>query len=514
MKKTILAAAASLAVIIPTALHADLNKQMDQMFGTMSNVTAPGASMGARRGVISGGSIYQRTPQMNANLYNVSGPRLDIGPCGDIDMTAGSFSFISKDEFVQLARNIAANAKGYAFTLALASICPTCEDQVANLREALQKMNIAALDSCQFAQDMLGRPNVSPTAMDGIVDKGIKSITTAIGDGPDSFFSFGTRESAAVSASEEAKKRAQEAGVTGNALLQSLKKQRFSSWANFNNINNNDYLSQIMSITGTVIVRLPESTTSTTQEDLANTPPEVQYVEPTITFIDLFEGTLNQDGLNGPGKRVVKVFDCQTDLDVDGNLPQDACVGTQGNGSNLPSIKTREIELIGFRSRVQRILIGQPDNNIPGLVQKIGGQYTLPLTPEEEAFIGLIPEYAAMITRMGKRSPSAAVEFAKRTSDAFALDLLTSYMDEVFRNVQQAVQITRGPHQVAIMTNIKSAKDAATAEREKLAKAGQSVVQLAATYNAYFNVTDKPTSPIETRAPAQAGDAAQPVISP
>ena len=94
--------------------HAGLQEKMDSMFGEMSNITNPGVFETQRRGVISGGSIYVRNPMMTTSLVNLQTPSWKAG-CGGIDLFGGSFSFINADQFVQLLRTVAANAKGYAF---------------------------------------------------------------------------------------------------------------------------------------------------------------------------------------------------------------------------------------------------------------------------------------------------------------------------------------------------------------------------------------------------------------
>lgn len=43
-----------------TPVRADLSAQMDQLFGSLVNVTAPTAHWGQRRGVLSGGSVVAR----------------------------------------------------------------------------------------------------------------------------------------------------------------------------------------------------------------------------------------------------------------------------------------------------------------------------------------------------------------------------------------------------------------------------------------------------------------------
>lgn len=94
--------------------RADLQEQMDDMFGSMLNFNNPTAYQGQRRGVLSGGSLYLRNRIMNPNLITLTPPSWK-GGCGGIDLYAGSFSFISADEFMQLLRAVAANAPGYAF---------------------------------------------------------------------------------------------------------------------------------------------------------------------------------------------------------------------------------------------------------------------------------------------------------------------------------------------------------------------------------------------------------------
>ena len=48
-----------LLALLPTKAHADLQQEMDAMFGTMTNATSPTAHLGQRRGVISAGDECQ-----------------------------------------------------------------------------------------------------------------------------------------------------------------------------------------------------------------------------------------------------------------------------------------------------------------------------------------------------------------------------------------------------------------------------------------------------------------------
>ena len=82
---------------------------MTNMFDTMLNHTAPTAHLGQRRGVLTGGSVNARNRIMNESLWHFVPPSFDAG-CGGIDLFAGSFSFISAEQFQNLLRAIAANA--------------------------------------------------------------------------------------------------------------------------------------------------------------------------------------------------------------------------------------------------------------------------------------------------------------------------------------------------------------------------------------------------------------------
>ena len=126
--KRILASLLAVAVATaPTlARPADLNAEMQAMFndlGALGNVTAPGAFRGQAMNLYTGGSFMMRSPGRNYSLADVQLPSLRAG-CGGIDLFGGSFSFINKQQFVALLRNIGSNAVGYAFKLALQSISP------------------------------------------------------------------------------------------------------------------------------------------------------------------------------------------------------------------------------------------------------------------------------------------------------------------------------------------------------------------------------------------------------
>ena len=119
------------------------------------NYTKPQSYQGQRAGFATGGSLYIRTKQRNAQLASIQLPSIRAG-CGGIDIFGGAFSFISKEELVQLMRGIAQNAAGFAFELALKSMSPAVQDVVAELRDLVERVNSMNINSCEAGQQLVG----------------------------------------------------------------------------------------------------------------------------------------------------------------------------------------------------------------------------------------------------------------------------------------------------------------------------------------------------------------------
>jgi hypothetical protein len=95
------------------------------------------------------GNITTRIHQPNTpDLVGFSAPSVKAG-CGGIDFYAGSFSLISGDEVVQMARGIAQGAAPYFFNLAISSICAGCGAAMQDLSNRLNELNQFAKASCQ-----------------------------------------------------------------------------------------------------------------------------------------------------------------------------------------------------------------------------------------------------------------------------------------------------------------------------------------------------------------------------
>ena len=158
----------ALSLTSPVAMPAGLSDMLNEQFNTMSNITMPDVFETQRRGVLSGGSIATRSKIVNTQVVSMVPPGWKAG-CGGIDLFAGSFSFINGDQFVQLLRSIASNAAGYAFQVALSTVCEQCMTWISSLQKSMQALNQFAGNSCQLAQGIV---NQATDGMDFVDWKG------------------------------------------------------------------------------------------------------------------------------------------------------------------------------------------------------------------------------------------------------------------------------------------------------------------------------------------------------
>ena len=136
---------------------ADVESDMNDFFDgvNLTNVTRPGVYEGQSAGYYTGGSLFMRVPQRNYSLLDIQWPRARAG-CGGIDLFAGGFTFINRDELVNLLRNVGSAAVSYAFLLALRTITPQIASTVEQLQEWAQRFNVGNINSCEAARNLIG----------------------------------------------------------------------------------------------------------------------------------------------------------------------------------------------------------------------------------------------------------------------------------------------------------------------------------------------------------------------
>ena len=151
--------AALLIAALPfQAVSADVGSSMDNFLsdvGGAANVTGPTAFQGQAAGYYSLGNVWTRYPQKTTNIANLQLPRARAG-CGGIDIFAGSFSFINASEIVAMLKAVANNAVGFAFSLAIDTVCPECSKIMQEFSQKAQLMNNLNINSCEMAQGLVG----------------------------------------------------------------------------------------------------------------------------------------------------------------------------------------------------------------------------------------------------------------------------------------------------------------------------------------------------------------------
>lgn len=132
---------------------ASMQEVFDQI-NARGNVTQPTAIQGQTMNYMTGGSLFMRTPNTTYNLAAITPPSTNAG-CGGIDLYMGGFSFVNKEQFVAMLKNIGSNALGYGFKLALQNLCPTCDNVLQALQSASQQINRMNIDSCEAAKGIV-----------------------------------------------------------------------------------------------------------------------------------------------------------------------------------------------------------------------------------------------------------------------------------------------------------------------------------------------------------------------
>jgi len=156
MKRLLATLFLSSALCFPAS--ANMQASLEKAFSTLGmahNVTPEGGWQDQSGGFYSGGSVFARGKVHQAELASLQMPHYRAG-CGGIDLFLGGFSFINAQEFTALLRNIGANASGYAFNLALATVTPQIKSVLDDLLARVQNMTNQSINSCEAAASLVG----------------------------------------------------------------------------------------------------------------------------------------------------------------------------------------------------------------------------------------------------------------------------------------------------------------------------------------------------------------------
>lgn len=319
-KRTILAVSVALSGLFASSANAaDISSQLDSMFGSMSNTTSAGDYHSITRDGYTGGGFVLRNKLRTLTPVAIDLPSAS-GGCGGIDLFGGSFSFINAEQFVQMLRNIAANAAGLAFQLALNAMDAVLDNAISKMQAVIQQMNDLTVNSCQLAKGLLvdtasafgesAKMSVSSQLSSGGITDQFKAMWGSAGGGE-----------APENTQDDAGKR-KPCGDYGNLMWCLLQNGQFSSQFEGSEQQQKEL---VMSLTGTIIVgkglgkdkdgsatksviRLAPLATSTVLNSVINGDPEFQMWS-CVGQTETCEGPVQQTiGLNGVANTINNFF--------------------------------------------------------------------------------------------------------------------------------------------------------------------------------------------------------------
>lgn len=442
------------AVLVGTAVpaEADMQGEMNTMFGSLVNTTSPGVYNTQTRGVLSGGGLALKSKIVSISPVTLTPPSFKAG-CGGIDLFGGSFSFINAAQFVQLMRSVAANAQGYAFQLALQTMCPSCSQIIADLQKKVQELNSLMMNSCHLAQGVV---NDTASAFGVSNSNGVSLINQLEGVG-DTFQSFTSStgsspvqqaQGSTAATSDLAKQ------VQGNLVWRALNQTGASGW--FDSGDSTLY-EEMMSLTGTIIVGPPAATSDGTDQAL----PKITLAG-IIGIQDLIDGSPSTTSPNG-GQTTINIYACDT-------TPADGCLSPTATAETIT----------GFRQMILDQLEGT--DSTEGIIQEINtGDNTM--TSSQKNFMAAMPDgLGTLITLLAQKNTTAAGAFVRIAAPLIGIEMAHVVLESMLDATRVAIEGQQDPNVTKVAKMIEDARDRLSRDEQVLQARYGSMPDLVAKY--------------------------------
>ena len=140
-------------VIVSQSARAD---DLGDAFNYLVSHTDAGSYNSQVKGYVTGGALNVSFPSGSVTLISITPPDYEAG-CGGISMFLGGLAYISGSEFTAMLKNIATAALGYAFNLALRTLCPVCSTILADLQKAAQLASELAMNQCRISMGLVNK---------------------------------------------------------------------------------------------------------------------------------------------------------------------------------------------------------------------------------------------------------------------------------------------------------------------------------------------------------------------
>lgn len=439
-----------------------ISEKLSQQFDVMANYTKPSVYMGARRGVISGGSLSIRTPIVGIKPFSLRGPSVSIG-CGGIDAYFGGFSFITKEQLIQAMRAIVTAAITYAFQLALEAMCPTCADVMKDLQNKLNSVNEALTNSCEMTRNFMDGSTIKTAIQETAGNWGV-----ALGLKDDHKAAENQGEPKTI----EKEAKAASAGAVfaelpaeGNHVWQIM---RSSANASFG-FSDTSFLEEIMSMTGTIIACAPEEGHPESCADVGKV--DGQYVgqqgeyavfrkPPILTLSVIVEG----------GTADTKTYQCDT-------------------VSKCSGMTIRTNTMVGMAQQIKDAYLGPADGSSMGIIDKLRNYGSIQDGPTEDQqkWMKVGGAFTGMLLRLAVSDADKAKGFVRDNAEAIAAEIIVGYIDKWLLSAKVAAGRTNLSGLKEAIEMIEAANIAAREEAKKYYAMSEQRAQLYRTYSAQVN---------------------------
>lgn len=402
-------------------ISADMNAWFNSM-GVYGNVTTPQAVKGQTGSFYSGGSIYMRAPLVSYQLASLAPPTFRAG-CGGIDLHAGSFSYINVDRFTALLKNIANNALGYAFMIAVQSISPDLADLLKSLQHVAQNANgLLNVNSCRAAEALVGMtplPQMAQQAKEQInAQSNGATMLNKFNDSLDGLSSW--------MSDFAARKETLQDASNADPKLKAYLNPGNVAWEAMRSLNAPDHIKELMmSLVGTVIVRGTGET--------GNEVPQLHYFGRTLEFKDLI-GNVAEHGKN------ITVWRCA--------------------GNDCENVVEDNVNIVPFAWRVREIVkkgIGNIDTRAP---QGFSDTEKFFLTQSATPLWKLLSMAASM-----PFSSAALDEY----SEIIATEVASNFLTTALREMNKALLNARGLQDAVAVKNIEKLQEDSRAVQQEIA---------------------------------------------
>src|SRR5699024_7202646 len=148
--------------------------------------------------------------------------------------------------------------------------CPSCADVMAKLQSIIQKLNGLTVNSCQAAKDITNlATGLVPDTISNSVDAAASKVASGLGIVDDALPgwlpSMNNNQRPAHAVSQTTKQELKDTGAIGNIVWSAMQKASVAGWWSGGDPN---LLESILSVTGSVIIRVPDDPES----DVSVTP--------------------------------------------------------------------------------------------------------------------------------------------------------------------------------------------------------------------------------------------------